>query len=225
MAKLEAAKKAAAEMAREEAPAGQPPPLPRAKSGRSGKPAHLLVAELEAEERAQAQAEADRLSGIFSEGPPDPLAEVEAPPTDSLVPKRSLGWERWVFAGVAVAALIAGGYAIQRSPEPEVKVDPRLAEEKAKTHRAVTALEKGHAYLMGKSPDVEQAIASYRQALGLSPKLAAAERGLAIAFARKSDHKQAVAHYRRYLKLDPDAPDAKAVKKIIRRYERARARR
>ena len=207
-----------------------PPPLPFAQEIRSAssapekraRPAHLLLAELEAK-RAD-------------EGPPSvdlsrdmPAAEIAKAKIDRPeVPKAKRGpSDRAIraVAGLIIAAGIFGVYwTTQQEPEPEVRVDAALQAEVERRRKAVEALERGHALVLQGPEKADAAIAAYSEALELDPELASAERGLGISHAAMERDAKAVEHYRRYLELEPDADDADEVRKIIAAYEKAAGR-
>jgi hypothetical protein len=207
-----------------------PPPLPPTNGvgpgapapAKSARPAHLLLAELEAR-RAE-------------EGPPSvdlsrdmPAAEIaKAKIERPEVPKAKRGpSDRAIrtVAGLIIAAGIFGVYwTTQQEPEPDVRVDAALQAEVERRRKAVEALERGHALVLQGPEKADAAIAAYSEALELDPELASAERGLGISHAAKERDAKAVEHYRRYLELEPDADDADEVKKIIAAYERATGR-
>jgi tetratricopeptide (TPR) repeat protein len=63
------------------------------------------------------------------------------------------------------------------------------------------------------------AIASFRRALAVDDTFAKAHRNLGIALAKSNKQAEAVQQYRTYLRKEPNAPDRKAVLKIINDWE------
>jgi tetratricopeptide (TPR) repeat protein len=232
MARLEAAKNAASAVSGPPAVAppradSVPPPLPAAPrppprpKSLEGKPAHLLIAHLEAE-NSRRHTSAVRAA---PEAPPvDAIARVEvarpALPRARKVPD-------WVIFSLLGALVLGGiGFAYtsaHQAPAPRAEIDPALAAAAEKRKAARAALDEGHQKLLAGADGVEAAIVAYQRALALEPNLASAERGLAIAFAARKDEATAVQHYQRYLQLDPDAKDADEVRAIIARYHKASA--
>lgn len=216
------------------APPSSPPPLERALARRGsqaegeGKPAHLLVAQLEADEQRRRDQEAARRSELFSDEEPEELiskVEVElpkAPPRKKRVPD-------WLIVVVLGAVVLGGiGYAYTSAndePAPKAEIDPELAKKAELRKQAMVALERGHMLALEGKQSADAAIAAYEEALALEPTLASAERGIAIVYAAKDDDANAVAHYKRYLELSPDAKDAAEVEAIIERWERAKKQR
>lgn len=68
---------------------------------------------------------------------------------------------------------------------------------------------------------LEQAVAAYKKALSLNPKLALAHLRLAVAYAKTEEKAEAVKHYEKFVEIDPQAPQAKEVKKIIEDWYKA----
>ena len=66
---------------------------------------------------------------------------------------------------------------------------------------------------------INQAVKSYNAALLEDPKVCKARRGLGIAYARLKRPPLAVKHYQGYIRCDPSAPDADAVRDLIRRFK------
>jgi hypothetical protein len=196
--------------------AAGPPPLPAEKTAR---PAHLLLAELEAK-RAK---EGPRSEDLSRDMPAAEIAnaEIEKP----AVPKAKRGPSdraiRMVAGLVTAAGIFAVYWSTQQEPEPVLKVDAALKAEVERRRKAVEALERGHSLVLQGPEQADAAIAAYREALELDPDLASAERGLGISHAAKEQDRKAVEHYRRYLELEPDAEDADEVKAIIAAYEKA----
>lgn len=244
MARLEAARMAVAPSSQPPAAAPQvnpskPPPLksspPKpAEPNLPSKPAHLLVAQLEAEEKKRKEAEQKRIEAIVEEKTPDEIAKVEL--DLSTEPKRKKRIPEWVWIG-SLLLVVGGGLAyafmrVKEEPPPVVQVDPKLQEEAEKKKKAVAALELGHAALIeaqaadaqkdaAKAKEVvDKAIAAYQEALTFNPQLAPAERGLAISYDLKDQKADALTHYKRYLELSPEAKDADDIREVIRRHEK-----
>lgn len=201
--------------------AAVPPPLPPRK--KKAKPAHLLLAELEAKRAAEEKRVSEDLSLDM------PAAEIaRAKVAKPAVPTARRGpSDRTIrtIAGLVVAAGIFGVYyTAQLEPEPEIEVDAALQAEVERRRKAVEALQQGHDLVVQGPKKADAAIAAYTKALELEPGLAAAERGLGISYAAKEQDARAVRHYRRYLELEPDADDADEVKAIISAYEKAKRR-
>ena len=190
----------------------RPPPLP-------AKPAHRLVAQLEASRPTAPVSPAPALDEIST-------ARVEVPVSPSSAPRR-----RWVrdvawLSVVVVAGLGALTFAYRSADTasiPEPALDPRLEAKRARAARARTALEEGHRLALKGAGHADAAIEAYRRALAEEPELAAAERGWAIVLVSQGRKAEAVKHYRRYLALKPDARDAADVRSIIDEWEKSRA--
>lgn len=200
-------------------PGGGPPPLPS--KAKKPRPAHLLLAELEA--RSQRETPSQDLS-LDMPALEIARARVQKPEVPKARRGPSDGAIRTVAALIVALGFFAVYWSTQSEPEPEVKVDAALQAEADRRRQAIELLEKGHILAVEGPERADQAIAAYEQALALVPDLASAEKGLAVAFAAKDQDDVAVQHYRRYLELAPAADDADQVKAIIREYERARRR-
>ena len=205
----------------------QPPPLRPRPPSSPKKPAHLLVAQLEADAENRRNQEQENLQRLLYEHPSQDIAKVsvdvpKAPPKKRRIPDRVIFG---VLGALVLAGLTAVWATVDREPAPEVTVDPALQQAAEKRKRAIRALEKGHSLAAQGATKAKAAISAYRHALSLDPKLASAERGMAVVYAAKNDDARAVKHYRRYLKLAPDANDAAEVRRIIRAYEKAKRRR
>ncbi|MFO0723121.1 MAG: tetratricopeptide repeat protein [Myxococcota bacterium] len=246
MARLEAAKGRAPSAAETEQkppplpPAAVPPPLPvrsrperPASSGSldagalTKKPAHLLVAELEAEAEKKRAKKAAAMGGTLDSAADEisksEIAQHEIEKPDTEVKQRKV--PRWLLPVVSVVVIggVIGAYflATQKTPTPTLAVDPALIAQAEKRKQALAAIEEGHA-LLGDGKDkakVEQAIVSYQKALSFEPNLARAERALGVAYAAKGDDENALKHYKRFVELDPAAPEAPQVKSIVEKYE------
>lgn len=237
MARLEAAKVAAQEASGPVArPRGQPPPLKRnatppplkksngnGNGGSAHQPAHLLVAQIEAEERRRQHEEQARLQQLFEGDPQDEIAQVEVDLPEETPKRRPI--PNWVVATLLVVLVTAGVAVVYsmatKKPAPVAEVDPELLAERQRRTEAMAALEKGHMEALKGETGADAAIAAYKKALELEPTLAAAVRGIAIAHASKKEDARAVRHYRRYLKMKPDAKDAADVRDIIKKYEKS----
>jgi tetratricopeptide (TPR) repeat protein len=205
---------------------GGPPPLKKqpgkTKKKLEGKPAHLLVAELEAEEkkRKEARRAKRRDASQVGEEESNSIAEFEvAKPQAKISHKRMPLWAGLIILVVAIGASV--GFGVWKGEQDPVKakveLDPMLMAARKRLADAIAARDMGHeAARQGKS---EAAIKAYTKALELKPDMAAAERGLAVAHAAKGDRDRAVRHYKRYLKLDPAAADAGKVRGIIKKAE------
>ena len=189
-----------------------------------GKPAHILVAQLEEEETARRKREAERMQNLFDEAAPEEaIAQVQVA-TDTPPPARRL--PEWVWGALLVMVVVTGlGYAYTQAyqePEPIAAVDPEVVAAAARKKEALTALNNGHEAVLDEKHDA--AIRYYRRALRLEPDLASAERGLGIAYAAKGNRRAALKHYQRFIQLEPDSFEAAKVKEIIRDYRRKRRR-
>lgn len=191
--------------------------------GLKTKPAHVLVAELEAGEKARQAREQARLEQLIEPQMADEISQVEI---KLEAPKKRKRWvPDWLVVAILAVGVAGGVYgvyaAVKEEPAPVVRVDPKLVEAKERRAKAIKALQRGHELALLGPEKADQAIVAYRQALDLEPTLAAAERGLAIAYTAKDDKAQAVQHYERYLTLDPNASDAGDVRAIIDGYRKA----
>jgi tetratricopeptide (TPR) repeat protein len=211
------------------APPSVPPPLkPHANGSGSakkaddpvGKPAHLLIAQLEAEEEKRSKADAARAAALFADDKSDEIARVEiALNEDSIKKKRIPDWVViLVIAVVVLGAIAAVAFRVRKEAGPKATIDPVVAAQAERKKQAVAALDLGHNLVNEQKPD--EAIQSYAKALELDPMMASAERGLAIAYAAKNDDEKAIEHYRAYLKLAPNASDAEDVRGILDKYEK-----
>ena len=181
------------------------------------KPAHLLIAELDAiDEESKPKIEARNETAGLS------IADVEIEtPKVQAVPRRKI--PKWVTGSVvAVVTVAAVGVRIGTSeppPEPAREIDPALVKKLETRKKAMASLEKGHELALKGPGFADAAIAAYKEALALEPTLPGAERGLGSAYYVKKDVKRAVEHYKRYLMLSPDADDAEEVRAIVDRHE------
>lgn len=231
MARLEAAR-TTAQPSSPNAPAQEastpsgPPPL-RAQERKNeapvGQPAHLLIAQLEADDEKRSQVEAERHAALFAEDRSGDIAKVEIALDEEKIKKKRI--PDWM---VLLALLIAVGGAaafivlrVRTEEGPKATIDPAVAAQAERKRQAVAALEEGHTMALQQKPD--EAIKSYMHALELDPMVASAERGLAIAYAAKDDDTNAIEHYKAYLKLAPSAPDAADVREIVEKYEAKKA--
>jgi len=196
-----------------------PPPLPSAPA--RPRPAHLLLAELEAK-----KAETTPSEDLSRDMPAAEIALADVQKPEVPRAKRGPSDRAIRFAALFVIAvgIVAVVWTTTSEPGPAVKVDAALENEARRRRQAMTSLERGHALALKGPEQADAAIAAYERALELVPDLASAEKGLAIAHAAKDRDDVAVAHYRRYLELAPDADDADEVQKIIRDWERAQRR-
>jgi tetratricopeptide (TPR) repeat protein len=220
------------------APAG-PPPLkkPRRDSEASPsdeklerKPAHLLVAELEAAERQRREARARKPSqttGALEGAATEISSEIATHTIETpnlTVRRRQI--PSWVFPVVAVLVVggIGGAYYFAERATPEVKreVDPALIAREEGLRKANELVEQGHALFgIGRDPaKVAEAIPLYRRALEADPEFPRAHRALAVAYGVKGDDAEAVKHYRRFLELEPNSSEADQVRAIIEKYEK-----
>lgn len=205
----------------------KPPPLKARASTPPVPPAHLLVAQLEADEASRRDEEAQNFQQLLYEHPSQDIAKVSvdvprAPPKKRRVPDSVIVG---LLGGLVLVGLGVVWTAVDREPAPEVAVDPALREAAEKKKAAIRALERGHTLAAQGTKKAKAALRAYRRALSLDPKLASAERGMAVVYAARNDDARAVRHYRRYLKLAPKAGDAADVRRIIRAYERAQRKR
>ena len=200
----------------------QPPPLkpqaPKKAVEPTPKPAHLLVAQLEADAANRRDQEQQNLQRLLHEHPSQDISKVSVDVPKALPRKRRVPDTVIVgFLGVLVLVGLAVVWAaVDREPPPEVKVDPALRAAAEKKKRAIQALEEGHGLAAQGRKGAAAALRAYRRALSLDPELASAERGIAVVYAARNDDARAVKHYRRYLRLAPDASDAPDVRRIIR---------
>ncbi|MEQ9503460.1 MAG: tetratricopeptide repeat protein [Deltaproteobacteria bacterium] len=205
-------------------PPAAPPPLRKPKkNGLEGKPAHLLVAQLEQEETKRRAAEAERIQELFTTESTDEISSVQVEvPVEARTKKKKI--PDWLIGLVVVAVVAVGGLVayntVEDAPEPTVTVDPELAAAVEKRREAMAELEEGHVQVLQGEKGAKKAIEHYQRALKLEPTLAKAERGLASAHAALHDKATAVEHYRRYLEMEPDAKDAAEVREIIDQYEK-----
>jgi tetratricopeptide (TPR) repeat protein len=215
----------------------QPPPLkPKTDKGDKnggekktaaapvGKPAHLLIAQLEAEDQKRSDIEAARVAQLFEGDKSDEIAKVEIALSTDEVKKKKI--PDWVIVTVLVVLVIAAvGIAVvmtQKKQGPVAEIDPAVRAAAEKKKQAIVALEEGHRLALEGKAKADEALKAYGHALELDPTLASAERGLAIAHASKDDVEQAVEHYEKYLKLAPNATDAADVRKILENYRKIR---
>jgi tetratricopeptide (TPR) repeat protein len=232
MARLEAAKNAASAVSGPPPVAppradSVPPPLPAAPrppprpKSLEGKPAHLLIAHLEAE---NSRRHTSAVRAAPEAAPVDEIARVEVAKPALPRARRVPDWVIFSLLGALVLGGIAFAYtSAHQAPAPKAEIDPALAAAAEKRKAARAALEEGHQKLLAGADGVDAAIAAYQRALALEPNLPSAERGLAIAFTAKKDDATAVQHFQRYLQLDPDAKDADEVRARIARYHKASA--
>lgn len=221
------------EAARAPSSSGPPPLKPssgengasRSKSGAHapvGRPAHLLVAQLEEEDRKRSDQHAERVAALFSNDRSDDIAKVEIPlSTEGLKKKRVPDWV--IVTGLVVLVIAVVGILFIRAkeaPGPVAQIDPAVQAAAEKRRMSIEALEQGHKLAIEGKARADDAILAYTRALDLDPTLASAERGLAIAYGLKDDDPNAVAHYKSYLRLSPSAFDAGDVRKIVERYEK-----
>lgn len=206
----------------------RPPPLRPGQGSQpkkeepAAKPAHLLIAQLEAEEKKRSTAQAERVAQLFEENHTDDIAKVQILVKDEPKKKKVPDWA--VALVLIVLVVGAAGLALVKArdePGPKAEIDPVIQAQAEKRRLAVAALEEGHRLALEGKDRADDALKAYTRALELDPTLASAERGLAIAYAAKNDDTAAVEHYRKYLTLSPKAPDAGEVRKIIETYEKA----
>lgn len=205
-----------------------PPPLPSQKpkpEAFAPKPAHLLVAELEAQERVTREAKARRSSALGSvedEISKSEIAKVEIPKPETEIAEKHL--PRWVVplaaSVVVVGLVVAYVVAEKKAPVVVAEADPEVRAKTERLRKANAAIEEGHALFDAKDPaKIDLAIAAYRRALEIDPKYPRAERALGVAYAAKGDDAEAASHYKRFLELDPKAADAAQVRAIVEKYE------
>jgi len=151
--------------------------------------------------------------------PPVPAAEPAdagaAPAVDASVAATDAGVPDAAVAAAPVAD--AGPPAVAAAPpQPAPPMqkrppNPRTAMQHAvalsQVRRGEAALEQGR---------VDEALASFREALDTEPTNAAAFRGLGMAYAMQGDDAQALQSYDKYLRLAPAAPDAAEIRQSIR---------
>lgn len=185
-----------------------------------GQPAHLLVAQLEAEEARRKAEESERVAALLAGDKSDEIAQVEIEvKAPTAAKKRVPDWV--VFSAIGMILLAIVGFAVSKAkkePPPVAQVDPAVQAAATRARQAVAAFDEGNRLQLENKPDA--AIKAYASAIELDPQFARAERGLAVAYASKGDDEQAVEHYRNFLRLAPDATDAEDVRKILDQYER-----
>lgn len=199
-------------------PPALPPPLKPAqkKNAPSARPAHLLVAQLEADEKKKVEAQAS--------APPEAHSEIAVVSIDLPVakPKKRLvpDWAvKLILAVLVLGGLGVSAYFVLREPPPKAEVDEKLKIEAERVKKVRQALNEGGTLATEGKHD--EAIAAYQRALAADPKEAKAERGLGITFAAKGQKDEAVKHLKRYLELAPTADDADEVRANIAAYEKA----
>jgi len=69
--------------------------------------------------------------------------------------------------------------------------------------------------------DLGQALAAFRQCVGLDPAFAQCWRGLGVVYARTERPSEGAAAYRRFVELAPNDPKAPAVRVMLREYQRS----
>lgn len=231
MSRLEAAR-GSAQPGQSAPPPPLPPPLKREQANGSGsgpekkadgpvgQPAHLLIAELQAEDERRNKADAVRAATLFADDRSAEIAKVEIKLDEEQIKKKRI--PDWVVILVLVVVVLGAVAAIvlrvRKEKGPNATIDPVVAAQAERKRQAVTALEEGHKLTLEQKPD--EAIRSYAKALELDPMMAGAERGLAIGYAAKNDDASSLEHYKAYLKLAPNAPDADDVRAIIDKYEK-----
>jgi tetratricopeptide (TPR) repeat protein len=194
------------------------------------KPAHLLVAELEAAERQRREARGrkpSQTSGAFEGAASEISSEIATHTieTPSLTVRRRQ-IPGWVFPVVAVLVVggIGGAYYFAERATPEVKreVDPELIAHEERLRKATELVEQGHALFgLGRDPaKVDEAIPLYQRAVEADPGFPRAHRALAVAYGAKGDDAEAVKHYRLFLELEPNGAEADQVRAIIEKYEK-----
>jgi hypothetical protein len=210
----------------------KPPPLkPKVvNAGSFGvKPAHLLVAELEAEEqrkaaaRAKAAASGGKVGDVAFEESHPSIEQLEIAKPVADLPKRKV--PTWIPLTILLVVLAGGtavGFVLSRKepPPPVPKADPELAKKVQRARDADAAYEQAMQLLAGGKEKAPEVIAAYKKALELDPTMAKAEKGLGTAFGSIDDEAQAIEHYKKYIVLAPTASDAKQVKELIERLEK-----
>lgn len=186
-------------------------------NGFQAKPAHLLIAELEEDEKTKKNRRAA----------PAPLSGVETSSIANVViekPAANIEHKRvptWLIGTIVGVVCLGGAFAAYRvgfaEPTPEVAANAELARKLEASKKAVALLEEGHRFAMVEKPD--EAIAAYSKALELKPDLAKAHKGLGAIYAKRKDVPKMVEHYRMYLELDPGAEDAAKVREILEKHE------
>jgi len=189
------------------------------------KPAHLLIAELEEEERAEAEASRVRPSQPMEDAVTelDSITNVQIAKPESKAEVKHL--PRWVWAlGIGLTVIVVGIFGYRQAfqePPPEAAraLDPELLKQVERRKKAIALLDQGTQHAMMGKEKAPDAIKAYEQALDLEPNLPKAFKGLASVYAAQGDAARAVEHYKMYLKLSPDASDAKQVRGIVEKYE------
>jgi hypothetical protein len=202
--------------------AGQPPKEEKKPPAQVGQPAHLLVAQLEAEDKIRSDEEAQRVSALFDGDKSDEISKVEIPFSADEVKRKKI--PDWIVV-LVLAVIVVGVVSVvvvmtKKEPGPSAEIDPAVRAAAQKRREAIIALEEGHKLALEGKAKADEAIKVYSRALELDPLLASAERGLAIAYAAKENEEQAVEHYKSYLRLSPQATDADTVRKIVSDYEK-----
>lgn len=189
------------------------------------KPAHLLVAELEEEEREAKRVKTAPVAAPMDEAETavDSITNVHIARPQAKAQAKHL--PTWVWAlGISVVVVVLGvaGWRIafeEPPPEPGRALDPTLVKEFERRKEAMALLEEGHRLAMAGKDQAKAALAAYEKALDLEPNLPSALRGLASVYAAQDDAARAVDHYKMYLKLAPDSADAAQVREIVEKYE------
>lgn len=201
------------------APPALPPPLKPAqkRSAPPARPAHLLVAQLEADEKKKSEAQA-------AAAVPEAHSEIAVVSIDLPAPKAKKrlvpDWAvKLILAVLVFGGLGASAYFVLREPPPKAEVDEKLKAEAERVKKVRQALNEGGT--LATEGKHEEAIAAYQRALAADPKEAKAERGLGITYAAKGQKDEAVRHLKRYLELAPTADDADEVRANILAYEKA----
>jgi tetratricopeptide (TPR) repeat protein len=238
MERLEAARSGGAlGLAEVDAGPGAPPPPPapgRAptpvaapaqdvapQGGFQAKPAHLLIAELEEDERRR-KAEARQRRAEQTEDPATmSIAEVEIDrPKEAPKPKALPTWVVVAALGlVAVGGAVVAYQVGYSEPAPETVVDAELQAALERRKKAIALLDEGATLQLQGKEKADAAIVAYNKALELEPSLGKAHRGLGGVYASKKDVANAILHYKKYLELTPDADDADQVRAIIEKHE------